>query len=306
MSYELSVSEVGAAEYPLMEVLRETIFGEFGHVFRSTLTADLEGRTDVLALIAHLEGNPIGYKVGYRFGPGIYYSKSGGVLKEYRRLGLAGQMHRWQHAWVRARGYKQIFFNTFPKFPAMIEMGLNSGFVLTGMDMQCEGECSFRFTKDLMLPDPVADQKPQPGNVALRDIQPQDYGMISAMASLSGDEVSDNQLETELSSEHVRAALTMVDNKPVGFYSGRRTESGAFRTSRFDVIGPARGRGAEAAMLDHQRKAASELRSTSVEFEVHNRAVHSIRAAVRAGYQLVGMRYDRQQNQTMVTLVVSS
>ena len=44
---------------------------------------------DVLALIAHLEGNPVGYKIGYYDKPGLYYSWSGGVLKDYRGQGVA-------------------------------------------------------------------------------------------------------------------------------------------------------------------------------------------------------------------------
>src|SRR5947209_20505613 len=96
MPYELGVTEVGPAEYPLIEVLRQTIFGEVGHVSLTTLTDDLDGQTDILALIAHLEGNPVGFKVGHRDRAGVYYSKAGGILKDYRRLGLGTRMLDWQ------------------------------------------------------------------------------------------------------------------------------------------------------------------------------------------------------------------
>lgn len=150
MAFELGVTEVGPAEYPLIEVLRDTIFGEVGHVSRSTIAEDLEGRQDVLALIAHLEGNPVGFKVGYRAAPGVYYSKAGGVLKEYRRNGLAKRMRDWQQNFARARGYRQIYFNTFNHFPEMIVFGLEGGYEPVAAEWRpTDKAMSFKFTKSL-------------------------------------------------------------------------------------------------------------------------------------------------------------
>src|SRR5580700_6985407 len=113
MGYEIQISEVGPAEYPLMEVLRDTIFSECGHHYVTSLADDLEGRADIHAVMAHLEGNPVGFKIGYRFSPGVFYSKAGGVLKEYRQLGLARRMQEWQHGFARSRGYRTVYFNSF-------------------------------------------------------------------------------------------------------------------------------------------------------------------------------------------------
>src|SRR5215212_4475809 len=94
---QIDISEVGPAEYPLIRVLRDTIFGEFKHRYAVPFEDGIKGKEDVLALIAHLEGNPVGYKVGYRERPGQYYSWTGGVLPDYRGQGLARQMQAWQH-----------------------------------------------------------------------------------------------------------------------------------------------------------------------------------------------------------------
>ncbi len=56
MPYELAVTEVGPAEYPLIEVLRETIFSEVGHRSLTSFAELLEGRKDVHTLLAHLAG----------------------------------------------------------------------------------------------------------------------------------------------------------------------------------------------------------------------------------------------------------
>src|SRR5687767_7737821 len=125
MAYaQIDISEVGPAEYPLIKVLRETIFGAYRHRFAGSFDEEIEGRQDVFALIAHLEGNPVGYKVGYRYKPGRYYSWTGGVLPDYRRSGVARRMQEWQHGWCRSRGYKFIEFNSFNKFSEMLLFGL--------------------------------------------------------------------------------------------------------------------------------------------------------------------------------------
>jgi GNAT superfamily N-acetyltransferase len=155
MSYsQIDISEVGPAEYPLIAVLRDTIFGEFGHRYSARFEDQVQDRRDVLALIAHLEGNPVGYKIGYYEKPGLYYSWSGGVLKDYRGQGLARRMQDWQHAWLRARGYRMVHFSSFNKFRPMLQFGLNTGFLPTGIDLSPEGELSIRFRKDLTQTDP--------------------------------------------------------------------------------------------------------------------------------------------------------
>src|SRR3712207_3301408 len=121
MSYaQIEITEVGPAEYPLIRVLRDTIFAEFSHRYATTFEEGIEGRQDVLALMAHLEGNPVGYKIGYRDRPRSYYSWSGGVLKDYRGSGVARRMQHWQHAWLRARGYHFVRFTSFNKFRPML------------------------------------------------------------------------------------------------------------------------------------------------------------------------------------------
>lgn len=164
MAYaQIDISEVGPAEYPLIAVLRDTIFGEFGHRYSARFEDQVQDRRDVLALIAHLEGNPVGYKIGYHDKPGLYYSWSGGVLKDYRGQGLARRMQDWQHAWLRARGYRMVHFTSFNKFRPMLKFGLDTGFIPTGVDLSPEGELSIRFRKDLTQPDlPPRESAPAP------------------------------------------------------------------------------------------------------------------------------------------------
>jgi GNAT superfamily N-acetyltransferase len=166
---QIDISEVGPPEYPLIAVLRDTIFGEFGHRYAARFEDQVQDRRDVLALIAHLEGNPVGYKIGYHDKPGLYYSWSGGVLKDYRSQGVARRMQDWQHTWLRARGYRMVHFSSFNKFRPMLLFGLDTGFIPTGVDLSPEGELSIRFRKDLTLPDRPRNGKLPPTTNAMSD-----------------------------------------------------------------------------------------------------------------------------------------
>lgn len=158
MSYELGITEVGPAEYPLLEVLRETIFGEVGHRSLTSFAELLDGRRDVLTLIAYLEGNPIGFKVGCAGDHGEYHSRSGGVLRDYRRLGLGRRMQEWQHGFARSRGYKRVFFNSFNHFPDMMRFGLASGFRIVAAEWRELDAMSFKFMKELAAPAPESPE----------------------------------------------------------------------------------------------------------------------------------------------------
>lgn len=150
MAYEIGVTEVGPAELPLLEVLRETIFSEYAHQTLSTMEQALDGKKNVLMLIAHLEGNPIGFKVGCEYRPGVYHSRWGGLLKDYRRMGLAKRMQDWQHQFAKSRGYKTIMFNTFNHFREMMLMGLSTGFKPVAIEWRQGESMSFRFVKSLV------------------------------------------------------------------------------------------------------------------------------------------------------------
>src|SRR5437763_16972161 len=123
MAYELALTEVGPAEYPLLEVLRETVFGEFNHRSNAPIAVSFVGRVDLLVLVAHLEGNPVGFSAGYRRTGGSYYLNYMAVLRDYRRQGLGRRFMMQHEEFAGARGYERIEFKTFNHFPAMMRLG---------------------------------------------------------------------------------------------------------------------------------------------------------------------------------------
>ncbi len=80
-----------------------------------------------LILIAYIEEQPIGFKVGYERA-GHFYSWMGGVLPAYRRLGVAQALADAQETWARSQGYLQIIFKTRNRHKAMLLFAIKNGF----------------------------------------------------------------------------------------------------------------------------------------------------------------------------------
>lgn len=84
-----------------------------------------------LILAAYVDNQPAGFKVGYdRFNNGGFYSWMGGVLPNFRRMGVASALADFQEKWAKKNGYTFITLKTRNKHHAMIELSLKRGFVI--------------------------------------------------------------------------------------------------------------------------------------------------------------------------------
>jgi GNAT superfamily N-acetyltransferase len=82
-----------------------------------------------LALLAEKDGELLGFKVGYQDDTlDTFYSWMGGVRPEFRGFGIADALAEYQETWAKEKGFKQIYFKTRNRFPAMISFGLKRGF----------------------------------------------------------------------------------------------------------------------------------------------------------------------------------
>lgn len=82
-----------------------------------------------LALVAEIEGELAGFKVGYQSDfPDTLYSWMGGVRPEFRNLGVARTLADYQENWAGEKGFTKVFFKTRNRFPDMIKFGLKRGF----------------------------------------------------------------------------------------------------------------------------------------------------------------------------------
>ena len=102
---------------------------EFFQPFSEKTYQDRLTDTIHLILIAEVDGEPVGFKVGYQGGSAeVFYSWMGGVLNSYRRMGIATQLADEQEKWAKNHGYLKVNFKTRNRFSKMIHFGLNRGF----------------------------------------------------------------------------------------------------------------------------------------------------------------------------------
>lgn len=116
--------------------LNEALFG-FGE--RAEHLQGLFAQRRLLLLLASLEGEPVGYKLGFQMEPGTFESWRGGVLPAARRQGIARQLMDAQHAWCRAAGFRFVQTLTSADNAPMLILNLRSGFRITGTKVNRAG-----------------------------------------------------------------------------------------------------------------------------------------------------------------------
>lgn len=141
---DLRVETVGLDALDTVRALNRAIFDEE----RVINTFDRDG---LLILLALADGEPCGFKIGYRENRHTFYSAKGGVLAAYRRYGVARRLLHAMEAEVRARGFTHFAYDTFPnRHPGMTVLGLGEGFRLVRADFNAGyGDYRLRFEKRL-------------------------------------------------------------------------------------------------------------------------------------------------------------
>lgn len=108
---------------------------EFGKAY---MTAEYVKRLDSashLILIAEIEGEIVGFKVGYeREQDGSFYSWMGGVLPEHRRKGVASLLAGRQEQWAVLKGYTSVRFKTHNQHQGMLLCSIKRGFKIVDFD----------------------------------------------------------------------------------------------------------------------------------------------------------------------------
>ena len=84
-----------------------------------------------LILVAEVEGQIAGFKVGYER-DGYFYSWMGGIKPGFRKLGLAKALADYQENWAKKQGYTTITFKTRNHHKGMLIFALKNGFDIIG------------------------------------------------------------------------------------------------------------------------------------------------------------------------------
>lgn len=125
---DIRVVQVGLESIDTIRNLNERIFGE------ERIINTFE-REDLMLLVAYLEDTPVGFKIGYRENRFLFYSAKGGVLPDYRGMGVARRLLDEMIARARSWGFRRLAYDTFPNMHAgMTVLGLRDGFRVVKAD----------------------------------------------------------------------------------------------------------------------------------------------------------------------------
>lgn len=92
------------------------------------------GGVNHLILVAEIEGEVVGFKVGYqRYDRDTFYSWMGAVLNAYRRKGVATKLAEAQENWAKNQGYLRIVFKTRNRLRNMIHFAIHREFLLVDL-----------------------------------------------------------------------------------------------------------------------------------------------------------------------------
>ncbi len=93
---------------------------------------ELEGKRNVLAVMAKHQQVYVGFKLGYERRRGHFYSWMGGVTPEYRGQGIARELMHRQHVELSRQGYQTVRTQTSNAFKRMLVLNLKCGFSIVG------------------------------------------------------------------------------------------------------------------------------------------------------------------------------
>lgn len=129
-------TEITDAHIENIAMVVEKAFGEWdGDWFYSKF----KNHTRFHLVTAFVDGKAVGFKMGYEHDKYEFYSWLGGVVPEFRGLGIASDLMTAQHNWCRQQGYRKVQTKTQNRFREMFILNLKHGFNVIGCHESDEG-----------------------------------------------------------------------------------------------------------------------------------------------------------------------
>lgn len=142
----VETTDVTEADVNILAPLIEKIFGEWD---ANWFYSKFKNHKKFYLITAFIEDRPVGFKLGYERDSREFYSWLGGVIPEYRGLGIASDLMKRQHDWCCKEGYAKVQTNTQNRFREMFILNLRHGFDVIGTHQSDEGGLKITLEKRL-------------------------------------------------------------------------------------------------------------------------------------------------------------
>jgi GNAT superfamily N-acetyltransferase len=106
-------------------------------------------KENVLSIIASVDKNPVGFKIGYRYNATTFYSWVGGVLSSYRNKGIAKKLAEKQEKWAKTNNYSRLSTKSMNKYKPMIILNLKNGFDIVQVYTNSKNQTKIAFEKSI-------------------------------------------------------------------------------------------------------------------------------------------------------------
>ncbi len=142
-----STTQVSENEIKDLAIVIEKAFGEWDPKwFYSTFN----NHKKYHLISAYIEDQPVAFKLGYELNEREFYSWLGGVIPEYRGIGIAADLMKSQHEWCAKSGYKKIQTRTKNRFRDMLLLNIQFGFEIIGIHDSDEGGSKIILEKKIL------------------------------------------------------------------------------------------------------------------------------------------------------------
>ena len=136
-------------DQPQKKLIQDLAIKVLGNLDLEKFNRKLAQFSPVHALIAYYLAEPVAFKIGYAINDQTFYSWYGGVLPQYRELGLGSMLLQKQHDWCQHKKFEKIQAKTTNSKIQMIQLNLKSGLQIVGTEHRPNGEIKILFEKIL-------------------------------------------------------------------------------------------------------------------------------------------------------------
>jgi len=138
-----------SVDVSIVKEIQLVFFEAFGVETGPDFLARINEKRGLLVILAYIDSELVGFKIGYEKHRGTFFSWLGAVLPKYQRQGIAKKLLRHQHQLCINGGYLEVQTEAQGDNVNMLILNLNEGFSIFGTHLGHKNEITVQLRKSL-------------------------------------------------------------------------------------------------------------------------------------------------------------